>query len=54
MPALAVGAIGVPVNVGDVVSALLLIAVEIALNSSSISAPLIILAGLPVDKASFV
>jgi hypothetical protein len=52
--AAAVGAEGVPVNVGDVVSALLATAVAIALYSSSISAPLIILLGLPVSKASFV
>jgi hypothetical protein len=48
----AVGAAGVPVNVGDAVSALVEIAVAMLLYSVSISVPLIILAGLPVRSAS--
>jgi hypothetical protein len=48
----AVGAAGVPVNVGDAVSALVEIAVAMLLYSVSISVPLIILAGLPVSSAS--
>jgi hypothetical protein len=52
VPAVAVGAVGVPVNVGLLVSALLAIAVAIAVYSTSISVPLIILLGLPVGKES--
>jgi hypothetical protein len=53
VPPAAVGAAGVPVNVGDAVSALVEIAVAMLLYSVSISVPLIILAGLPVSSASF-
>ena len=49
----AVGAAGVPVNVGLLTSALVLTAVWIAENSSSISVPLTVLSALPVGKASF-
>jgi hypothetical protein len=53
-PAVAVGAAGVPVNVGDAMSALELIAPERALNSLSISVPLTILFESPVGKVSLV
>jgi len=52
VPDAAVGAVGVPVNVGLLVSALLAIAVAIAVYSTSISVPLIILPALPVGRAS--
>ena len=52
VPAVAVGAVGVPVKVGLLVSALLAIAVAIAVYSTSISVPLMILPGLPVGSAS--
>ena len=48
VPAEAVGANGVPVRVGLLLSALDDIAEAIAVNSASISVPLIIFAGLPV------
>ena len=48
VPAEAVGANGVPVSVGLLLSALDDIAEAIAVNSASISVPLIIFAGLPV------
>jgi hypothetical protein len=53
-PAVAVGAAGVPVNVGDAISALELIAPAIALNSLSISVPLTILLESPVGRVSLV
>jgi hypothetical protein len=53
-PAVAVGAAGVPVNVGEAVSALELTADAIALNSLSISVPLTILPESPVGKVSLV
>jgi hypothetical protein len=49
-----VGAAGVPVNVGEAMSALELIAPEIALNSLSISVPLTILLASPVGNVSLV
>ena len=52
-PAVAVGALGVPVNVGPFRSALDEIAAEIATYSASISEPLIILFTSPVTKPSF-
>jgi hypothetical protein len=52
VPAEAVGAVGVPVNAGLLVSALEEIAEATAVNSVSISAPLIILPELPVGKLS--
>jgi hypothetical protein len=52
VPATAVGAKGVPVKVGDTVSALVLTATEIALYSVSISVPLMIFAGSPDSRAS--
>jgi hypothetical protein len=52
VPAEAVGAAGVPVNVGLDLSALEEIAPLMATSSSSISVPLTILEGLPVDSAS--
>jgi hypothetical protein len=52
VPADAVGAAGVPVNVGLFISALDAIAFETALSSVSISAPLTILPALPVGKVS--
>jgi hypothetical protein len=54
VPVDAVGAVGVPVKAGLFVSALVATAVAIALNSASISVPLINLEGLPVNKLSFV
>ena len=53
-PAVAVGAAGVPVNVGDAISALELTAPAIALNSLSISVPLTILLESPVGRVSLV
>jgi hypothetical protein len=53
-PDAAVGAAGVPVNVGLDVSALDDMAEAIALNSSSISVPFTILPGLPVGSVSLV
>jgi hypothetical protein len=53
-PAVAVGAAGVPVNVGEAMSALELIAPEIELNSLSISVPLTILFESPVGRVSLV
>jgi hypothetical protein len=50
--AAAVGAVGVPVNAGLFKSALDEIAEAIAVNSVSISAPLIILPALPEGKLS--
>jgi hypothetical protein len=52
VPEEAVGAAGVPVNVGLAISALVAIAVEIALNSVSNSVPLMIFKGLPVERLS--
>jgi hypothetical protein len=52
VPGDAVGAAGVPENVGDARSALVWIAAEIASNSSSISVPLTIFAGSPGSKPS--
>ena len=52
MPEAAVGANGVPVRVGLLLSALDDIAEAIAVNSASISVPLIIFAGLPVLRLS--
>jgi hypothetical protein len=54
VPADAVGAAGIPVKVGLLISDLDATAEAIALNSVSISVPLIILFGLPVDSESFV
>jgi hypothetical protein len=54
VPDAAVGAAGVPVNVGDAVSALELTAEAIALNSLSISVPLTILPESPVGNVSLV
>ena len=54
VPAVAVGAAGVPVNVGDAKSALDVTAPAIALNSLSISVPLTILFASPVGSESFV
>ena len=51
---LAVGAAGVPVNVGDAISALLFTAVSIATNSAFISAPLTILLAFPLARLSLV
>jgi hypothetical protein len=48
----AVGAAGVPVNVGLLISALDAIAEEIAVNSVSISVPLTIFPALPVGSPS--
>jgi len=53
-PAVAVGAAGVPVNVGDARSALELIAPAIELNSLSISVPLTILLESPLGSVSLV
>jgi hypothetical protein len=53
-PAVAVGAAGTPVNVGDAMSALELTAPAIALNSLSISVPLTILLESPVGRVSLV
>jgi hypothetical protein len=53
-PTVAVGAEGVPVKVGDAMSALELIAPEIELNSLSISVPLTILFESPVGNVSLV
>jgi len=53
VPAEAVGAVGVPVKAGEIVLALLLTAVCKALNSTSNSEPLIILAGSPEANESF-
>jgi hypothetical protein len=52
VPALAVGAEGLPVNVGPAVSALEVIAEAIAVNSTSSSVPLIILPEFPLGRAS--
>ena len=52
VPALAVGAVGVPVKAGLLVSALDEIAEAIAVSSVSISAPLTILPELPVGRPS--
>jgi hypothetical protein len=54
VPEAAVGAAGVPVNVGDARSALELTAPEIAFNSLSISVPLTILFESPVGSVSLV
>jgi hypothetical protein len=54
VPAEAVGAAGVPVNVGDAKSALVAIAVAMLLNSVLISVPLTIFSGSPDGSASFV
>ena len=53
VPAVAVGAVGVPVRFGLLLSALDAIALEIALSSVSISVPLTILPESPVGKLSF-
>jgi hypothetical protein len=53
-PSVAKGAAGVPVNVGDAMSALELIAPAIELNSLSISVPLTILLASPVGRVSLV
>tara|TARA_B110000091_G_scaffold164134_1_gene175285 strand:+ start:773 stop:1177 length:405 start_codon:yes stop_codon:yes gene_type:complete len=53
VPALAVGVLGVPVNVGPSRSALDEIAAEIETYSASISEPLIILFTSPVTNPSF-
>lgn len=50
----AVGAAGTPVKVGLLISDLDATDEAMALNSVSISVPLIILFGLPVDSESFV
>jgi len=52
VPEAAVGAVGVPVKAGLFKSAFDEIAEAIAVNSVSISAPLIILPELPVGKLS--
>lgn len=52
MPAEAVGANGVPVRVGLLLSALDDMAEAMAVYSASISVPLIIFAGLPVLRLS--
>jgi len=52
VPAAAVGAAGVPVNVGLLMSALDAIALDTAVSSMSISVPLTILPALPVGKPS--
>lgn len=52
VPALAVGAVGVPVKPGLLMSALDAIALETAVSSMSISVPLTILPALPVGKPS--
>jgi hypothetical protein len=54
VPADAVGAAGIPVKVGLLISDLEATAEAMALNSVSISVPLIILFGLPVDSESLV
>jgi hypothetical protein len=54
VPVDAVGAAGVPVNVGDDKSAFVAIAVEILTNSVLISVPLTIFNGSPEDSESFV
>ena len=54
VPAKGVGAEGTPVNAGLAVFALEAIALEIALNSLSISVPLTILPELPLGNVSFV
>jgi len=51
-PAVAVGAVGVPVKPGLLISALDAIALATALSSVSISAPLTILPEFPVGKVS--
>jgi hypothetical protein len=53
-PAVAVGAAGLPVKLGDARSALELIAPAIAFNSLSISVPLTILLESPVGNVSLV
>jgi hypothetical protein len=53
VPATAVGAVGVPVKEGLLLSALEEIAEATAVNSVSISAPLMILPELPEGRASF-
>ena len=53
-PATAVGTAGVPVKVGEAISALELIAPAIELNSLSISVPLTILLESPVGRVSLV
>jgi hypothetical protein len=52
VPAEAVGAVGVPVNPALLISAFDAIALETAVSSVSISAPLTILPELPVGKVS--
>jgi hypothetical protein len=54
VPAVAVGAEGVPVNAGEAKSALDETAPEIALNSLSSSVPLTTLLGSPETSVSFV
>jgi hypothetical protein len=49
----AVGAAGIPVNVGALKLALVPMDVCMLENSSSISVPLTVLSALPVGKASF-
>jgi hypothetical protein len=53
-PAVGVGTAGVPVKLGDAMSALELIAPAIALNSLSNSVPLTILLESPVGSVSLV
>jgi hypothetical protein len=53
VPAAAVGAVGVPVKLGEALSALEATAVAMLLNSVSNSAPLISFKGLPVARESF-
>ena len=52
VPEEAVEAVGVPVNAGLLMSALDAIALEIAVNSVSISVPLTIFPALPVGSPS--
>lgn len=52
VPAVAVGPAGVPVNVGLLMSALEATAEATAVNSVSISVPLIILPELPLGRLS--
>jgi hypothetical protein len=52
VPTAAVGAAGVPVKVGDRLSAFVATAVAMLLNSASISVPLTIFRALPVAKLS--
>ena len=54
VPMVPVGSVGVPVNTGEIRSALVAIAVAMLLNSVSISVPLTILSGSPEGSASLV